>query len=269
MSLPLRYEKHGAVAVITFDRPAARNALSPEMICRLADAVIDYGRDDALRCAILTGAGDLAFCAGGDLQRSIPLLSGDRAPEDDWDRRMLADPVVNAASAFRDFPLHKPVIGAVNGACMAAGFEILLGTDIRIAAEHAAFALPEVKRGVIPFGGSMARLPRQIPYAWAMELMLTGRTIEAAEALKLGVLNAVVPRERLMDEAMAMAQRIAANAPLAVQIVKRTVLGASGRPLAEGYALEDQAKRDVMATEDAREGPRAFMEKRPPRFTGR
>ncbi|UUX94370.1 enoyl-CoA hydratase/isomerase family protein [Aquabacterium sp. J223] len=266
---PLRYEKHGAIAVITFDRPAARHALSPEMICRLADAVIDFAADDALRVAVLTGSGDVAFCAGGDLQRSIPLMSGERPPEDDWDRRLLEDPQVHAASAFRGYPLDKPVIGAVNGACMAAGLEILLGTDIRLAAEHATFALPEVRRGVIPFGGSMARLPRQVPLARAMEIMLTGATFGAEEALRWGILNQVVPKERLQAEAMALAARIADNAPLAVQAVKRTVLASSGRPLDEAFRLEDEAKRFIMTTDDAREGPRAFMEKRPPKFSGR
>ena len=208
-SLPLRYDKRGAVATITFDRPEARNALTPEMICRLADAVRDFAADDALRVAILTGSGDKAFCAGGDLGLTLPLMTGARAPADDWDRRVLGDPLVAAASQLRGFPLDKPVIAAVNGACLAAGTEILLGTDIRIAAEHASFGLPEVTRGLVPFAGSMVRLPRQMPWCQAMELMLTGSTIAASEALRIGLVNHVVAAGDVMAKAQEIAERIA------------------------------------------------------------
>ncbi|MDB5931677.1 MAG: enoyl-CoA hydratase, partial [Polaromonas sp.] len=167
MSNTFRYEKDGPVAILTLDRPAARNALTPEMLCRLADAFVDFRDDPALRVAILTGAGDLAFCAGGDLGTTLPLLTGARAAADDWDQRVLQEPQVMAASSLRGFALNKPVIAAVNGACLAAGFELLLGCDIRIAAGHAMLGLPEVQRGLIPFAGSMARLPRQVAQAHA------------------------------------------------------------------------------------------------------
>jgi enoyl-CoA hydratase len=269
VSVPLLYEKKHDVAVITLNRPEARNALTPELVCRLADAVQDYAADDRLRVAILTGAGDKAFCAGGDLGTMIPLLAGARAPADDWDRRVLEDPVVMAASSLRDFPLFKPVIAAINGFCLAAGAELLLGTDLRIAAEHATFGYPEAKRAVIPFAGSMVRLPRQITYAQAMELLLTGDAIDAAAALRLGLVNRVVPASELMPAAEELARRIAANGPLAVRKIKETVLRASGVPLHEGYAIEDETRRIVLASDDAKEGPRAFIEKRPPRYTGR
>ncbi|CAN5414923.1 enoyl-CoA hydratase-related protein [soil metagenome] len=268
-SLPLLYEKRGAIAIITFNRPAARNALTPEMICRFADAIIDFAADDDLRVAIVTGSGDKAFCAGGDLATAIPLLTGARPAADEWDRRVLEDPLVMPASGLRDFPLYKPVIAAINGACLAAGQEIALGTDIRVAAEHAIFGLPEVKRGVIPFAGSMVRLPRQLAYAQAMEMMLTGDSIDAREAWRIGLVNHVVPAADVMTKALEIAGKIAANGPVAVQRVKQTVMSASGRSLAEGYAFEDESKRVVLATEDAAEGPRAFMEKRAPRFVGR
>ncbi|MCR5869096.1 enoyl-CoA hydratase/isomerase family protein [Aquincola sp. J276] len=269
MNLPIQVAAHGAVLCITLHHPARRNALTPEMLCRLADAVVAFAADDALRVAVITGSGDQAFCAGGDLARTLPLLTGARPPEDDWDRRVLQEPQVMAASGLRDHPLHKPVIAALNGSCMAAGFELMLGTDIRIAAEHALFGLPEVQRGLLPFAGSMARLPRQVPQALAMELLLTGEPIDAATALRIGLVNRVLPGPQVLPAAMAMAERIAANGPLAVQAVKRTVLGASGQPLAQAYALEDEARRLVLASDDAREGPRAFIEKRPPRYTGR
>lgn len=268
MSCPVLYEKNGPVAVITLNRPAARNALTPEMLCRLADAFVDFRNDAQLRVVILTGAGDLAFCAGGDLGCTLPLMTGARRPADDWDRRVLDEPQVMAASSLRDFPLHKPVIAAVNGACLAAGFEILLGTDIRIAASHSVFGLPEVQRALIPFAGSLARLPRQIAQAHAMEILLTGRPVDAQRALQIGLVNHVLPASEVLPKAMEMAQQIAGNGPLAVQQVKQTVFAASGQPLHIGFELENDSKRRVLASQDAREGPLAFMEKRLPRFTG-
>lgn len=269
MNAPVRVEQDGAITLITLDAPASRNALTPQMLCMLADAFIAFANDPQARVAILTGSGQQAFCAGGDLRLTIPLLCGERAPADDWDRRLLSDPMVLAASGLRDFALDKPVIAAVNGACMAAGFELLLGTDLRVCADHAVFALPEVQRGVIPFAGSMARLPRQIPHALAMQLLMTGQPIDAAEALRIGLVNRVVPASDLMVAARETAQRIANNAPLAVQAIKRTVRTVSGLPLEQAYRAEDEAKQFVLASEDAREGPRAFMEKRAPRFSGR
>ncbi|WP_127107941.1 enoyl-CoA hydratase/isomerase family protein [Pararhodobacter zhoushanensis] len=267
--LPLLFTREGSVAVLTMNRATARNALSPELTCRLADALAEIDADDTIRAVILTGAGDKAFCSGGDLALSLPLLSGARQPETEWDHRFLADDSINDRIAYRNVELHKPVIAAVNGACMAAGMEMLLGTDIRIAVPQARFALPEVMRGVIPFAGALARLPRQIPYAMAMEMLLTGEPIDADTALRAGLISRIVAPDALMSTAMQIAQRVAANAPVAVQETKRTVIAATGRTLAEGYALEELSKARVMATEDAREGPRAFMEKRAPVYRGR
>jgi enoyl-CoA hydratase len=269
MSPPIRVETHGGIQVITIDAPQRRNALTPEMLCRLADAFMGFSTNPELRVAVITGAGEQAFCAGGDLGRTLPLLTGDRPAEDEWDRRLLDDPQVLAASGLRDPPIDKPIVAAINGSCIAAGFEMMLGTDIRIAAGHAQFALPEVQRAVLPFAGSMARLPRQVSHAVAMRLLLTGEPIDAAEAWRIGLVNEVVVREEVMPRAMAIAQRIERNGPLAVQAVKRTTVAASGMPLTDAYALEDAAKRHVLATADAREGPRAFMEKREPRYEGR
>ena len=265
----LRYDKSDGIATITLDRPEARNALTPEMLCRLADAVQDFAADPAMRVAILTGTGEKAFCSGGDLAATLPLMTGARAPADEWDRQLLDDPVVAAASSLRGYPLHKPVIAAVNGACLAAGTELLLATDIRIAAPHATFGLPEVTRALLPFAGSMARLPRQVPYCLAMEMLLVGEAIDAERALRIGLINHIVPSAELLPRAYALARRIAANGPVAVQQVKETVLAASGLPLEQAYRLEDEAKRVVMASEDAREGPRAFIEKRAPVYRGR
>ncbi len=258
MTTPVVYEKRGAVATITLNRPEARNALNPEMVCRLADAIQDYMADPNLRVAILTGAGDKAFCAGGDLGTMLPLLTGARQPEDEWDRRVLNDPLVMPTHSLRSIPLFKPIIAAINGFCLAAGTELMLGTDIRIAAAHATFGLPEVKRALIPFAGSLVRLPRQVSYCHAMEILLVGDSIGAEEGA-----------DEVLPMAREFAERIAANGPVAVQRVKETVLRTSGLPLEESYRLEDESMRAVMATEDAREGPRAFIEKRPPRYTGK
>lgn len=268
MNVPLTYEKMDGVAVLTLNRPEARNAISPEVACRLADALTDFAADPALRVAILTGAGDKAFCSGGDLALTLPLMTGARRPETEWDHRLLSEPEILSRSALRDFELNKPIIAAINGHCMAGGMETILATDIRIAADHATFALPEVRRGLIPFAGALVRLPRQVHYCLAMEMLLTGEPLTAEGAREAGLVNRVVPAVELMDTAWGIARRIAANGPLAVQEVKRTVLAASGRTLKEGYRLEDAAKVRVMASEDAREGPRAFMEKRQARFRG-
>lgn len=269
MTANVRFEIEGAVATVTLDRPEARNALTPEMLCRLADAFAAYEADDTLRALIITGAGEHAFCAGGDLASTIPLLTGARTPLDDWDRRVLEDPTVMATSGLRERPGVKPIIAAVNGACMAGGFELLLGTDIRVAADHARFALPEVSRGVLPFAGAIARLPRQVPYCSAMHLMLTGDAIDAAEAYRIGLVNECVAADRVLPAARSIADRIARNAPVSVREIKRVAVSGSGLPLEAAYRLEDAARIRVLATDDAKEGPRAFMEKRSPRFLGR
>lgn len=269
MSDPVRFEVHDSIATITLNAPASRNALTPQMLCMLADVFQNYAADDDLRVAIITGSGDRAFCAGGDLARTLPLMTGARAPEDEWDRRLLSDPVVLAASGLRDFALDKPVIAAINGACMAAGFELLLGTDIRVCAEHATFALPEVTRALIPFAGSLARLPRQITHCLAMEILLTGEPFSALDALRFGLVNRIVPANQVLATARSIAEKIARNGPVAVKAVKHTVMAASGISLKEAYDLEDKAKALVMASDDAREGPIAFMEKRAAVYHGR
>lgn len=265
----LLYEKNDGVARITLNRPEVHNAMDAEMMVRLAEAWQDFAADDAVRVAIITGAGDRAFSAGADLRTLIPLMAGARQPENEWDKRLMANRGLLNIALLRRFELYKPVIAAVNGFCLAGGTELIQATDIRIAATHATFGLTEVKRAIIPGGGSMVRLPRQIPFCKAMEILLVGDSITAEEAYRVGLVNEVVPPEDLMKTAERFARRIAENGPLAVRKIKETVLKAMGRPLDEGYVLEDEAVRFIMGTEDAREGPRAFTEKRPPRYVGR
>jgi enoyl-CoA hydratase len=264
----LLVERRDGILIVTLNRPAVRNALSPQMLVRLAETWRSYRSDDSLRCAILTGACDEDFCAGGDLQRTMPLMTGARQPEDEWDRRLLADLTQFTDAILRGFELYKPVIAAVNGRALGGGTELTNACDLRIAAEHAIFGTPEAKVGLLPGGGSITRLPRQIPYARALEMLMVGDPFSAQEALAMGLLNYVVPKERLLERALELAAKLARNGPLAIRKIKEGLLRSSGLPLAEAYAIESEVSAAVMASKDAREGPRAFMEKRKPRFTG-
>lgn len=264
----LLYEKKDGIAVLTFNRPERKNALTPEMMVRLAEAWRDFRDDDSARVAILTGAGN-TFTAGADLARLIPLLTRARKPEDDWDRRLLEDKTLFQTAVLRRFELYKPVIAAINGVALAGGCEMILATDLRIASPEASLGLSEPKRGIVPGAGSLARLARHIPYCEAMKILLTGDAIPASEALRVGLINEIVPAERLLPRALELAATLAANGPLALRKIKEAVLRSGGRTLEDAFDIEDECARVVMRSEDAREGPRAFMEKRAPRFTGR
>jgi enoyl-CoA hydratase len=264
----VRYEKEGAIARITFDRPEVRNALDPEAIVRLAEAWRDFAADPTLRVAIVTGAGSESFCSGADLSRLIPLFTGARAPEDEWDRRLFEEPPLLQRALLRDFELYKPVVAAVNGHCIAGGMELLQATDVRIASASATFGLQEAKWGLFPGSGSTVRLPRQVPYCVAMELLLTGERISAEEAWRVGLVNRVVSPERVLPEAERVARILADNGPLAVRKIKEAVLRTWGRSLREALDLELRLASEVFASRDAREGPRAFREKRKPVFHG-
>ena len=257
MELPptIRYEKRDRVAVVTIDRPDAMNALTVEMLGALDAAFAEFEGDDDLWVAILTASGDRAFCTGMDLKEAIPLLtSGDELGYEDHTKRQFSD-------------VFKPIIAAVNGHCIAGGMEMLAGTDLRVAAEHATFGLGEVRWGLVPAGGSHIRFPRQIPWALAMELLLTGDPIDARRAYEIGLVNRVVPADELMPTALKLAARICKNGPLAVRTSKQIAVRSLG--LEAGFVLEKALAAKVFASDDAREGPRAFAEKRKPRFTGR
>src|SRR5215831_4390030 len=265
----LLYEKADGIAVLTMNRPEVRNALNAEMLCRLADAWQDVNDDPAVRCAILTGAGDKAFCAGADLDRLVRMMQGLRPPETDFDQRVLADLSIIYKGLLREYDVYKPIIAAVHGFAVAGGTEILSCTDIRIAADDALFGLAEVKWSLFPMGGSTVRLPRQIPYCHAMEILLTGEQIPAERAVLMGLINKVVPRAQLMDEAMRYANILKEAGPLAVQAIKKSVL--AGRNLLHTAALEKEMELGVPVSmsEDCREGTKAFKEKRRPVFKGR
>lgn len=249
------YEKRDKIAIMTINRPEAMNAFTAEMLRGMDAAFADFQADDGLWVAILTAAGDRAFSSGMDLKEAIPMLqSGDEMGYEDHTKRPFSD-------------VFKPIIGAVNGFCIAGGMEFLQGTDIRIAAETATFGLGEVRWGIIPTGGSHIRLPRQIPWAVAMEMLLTGKNLTAQRAYDIGLVNEVVPADKLMETALKWAETICKNGPLAVRTAKEIAVRALG--LEAGFVLEKALGARVMQSEDAKEGPRAFAEKRKPDFKGR
>ena len=264
----IEFEYSDHIATVTINRPEARNAMNPEVFVRLYDAFHEIESNNDIRVAIITGAGDKAFCAGADLGRLIPLMNGVRQPEDEWDNRWVNE--VNKQGTYlmgRD--TVKPVIAAINGHAIAGGMELVQGTDIRISVPEAKLGVQEVKWALFPAGGSTVRLPRQIPYAKAMELLLTGDLITAEEALKCGFLNYVVEPAELMNKAMQIAEKLAANGPMAVQAIRKSAREVWGRPEEEALKLESTYSAPVFQTEDAIEGPKAFMEKRLPVYKGR
>ncbi|MFU8814700.1 MAG: enoyl-CoA hydratase-related protein [Pseudomonadales bacterium] len=256
----------GHIATITLNRPDARNAINPEVAVRLADAWEEVKSNDAVRVAVVTGTGS-AFCAGADLGQLIPMISGARKPENEWDERVAAEPGIASRALLRNFDPQKPVIAALNGHAIAGGMELVQGTDIRVSVPGAKLGVQEVKWAIFPAGGSTVRLPVQMPYARAMELLLTGDLITAEQALELGFLNYVT--DDIMGKAMEIAEKIAANGPLAVRAIRRSVKECLGKPEHEALQIENRISGPVFQTEDAREGPKAFMEKRQPQYQGR
>lgn len=269
--MPVHYERDDEhVVLITIDRPDARNSADLEHFKLLREAWERFRDDADAWVAIITGVGD-AFFTGGDLKRYIPEITKlmERITAEgleEIDGYRLDD---GLTAVLRGFDLCKPVIAAVNGYCLAGGMEMLGGTDIRVACPDAQFAVMEPKRGLFAGGGTTARLPRQIPFPHAMELLLCADLVSADKAFEMGLLNAVVPREQLMDKAYEYARRITANAPLAVQATKRSVIEGMAMSLPEAYENESRISSWVFQTEDAKEGPRAFAEKRPPSWQGR
>jgi E-phenylitaconyl-CoA hydratase len=263
--MPLRWETKGPVALLTIDRPEARNALDPETHDALVGAWQRYRDDDALRCAVLTGAGDKAFCAGMDLKRAGDYYA--RVPAER--RREVWDREPGLGGLTRNLDVGKPVLAAINGPCHGGGLELALACDLRIAAEHATFALPEVRWGIIPGQGGTQRLPRAIPLAAAMEMLLTAEPVDARQALAWGLVSRVVPQAQLMPTALGLAETIASRAPRAVRHAREAALRGLELPLAEGLKVEQALADPLRDSADNREARQAFAEKREPRWSGR
>ncbi|MBN8866258.1 MAG: enoyl-CoA hydratase/isomerase family protein [Solirubrobacterales bacterium] len=242
---------------VTFDDPASRNAMDPETMEELVAAWRRFATDDSLRVAVITGAGDKSFCAGANLKKLVPKIQAGQLTAADNQEVYLKGEID---------PIDKPIIAAINGDCMGGGFEVMLATDIRITADHARFGLPEVNWGLFPAGGGTVRLPRQVPRAIAMEILLSGEFFNADRAYELGLVNRVVPKDDLDEAAMAMAKRIARNGPLAVQRVKASVREGIDLPIDEAFEKELELADRVFADDEAAEGLEAFAAKRQPAF---
>jgi E-phenylitaconyl-CoA hydratase len=263
--MSIRTERRDGILVVVLDRPEARNALNRAMSRALAEAWTEFRDDAALRVAVLTGAGEKSFCAGADLNEIGEYYRSMSSIE----RRERGEREPGLGGITRNLDPGKPVIAAVNGHCLAGGLELALACDLRAAAEHATFGLPEVRWGLMPGAGGTQRLPRAVPLALAAEMILTAEPIDAARALAAGLVNRVVPAGRLMDDALALAERIARNGPLAVRAARAAMLRGLHLPLEEGLRLEQFYAEPLRASEDVQEGLRAFAEKREPRFRGR
>jgi enoyl-CoA hydratase len=260
----LLVERRGHVLLARMNRPEAKNAFTPNMLARMAEAWEQADADDDIRCVILTGSDDV-FCAGADLKAMMSAPD----PGDEYAKRYKEDADLAWRALLRHYRLTKPLIAAVEGPAIAGGTEILQATDIRVAGEGATFGIAEVRRGLFPLGGSTVRLRRQIPYTLAAEMLLTGKTISAEQALSYGLIGHVVPKGQALEKAFEIADQIAANGPLAVKAVLRSLRETEGIPEEEALKIELEIGMQVFITEDAKEGPRAFAEKRPPVFQGR
>ncbi len=249
-------EQRGHVLIVTMNRPQARNAFSSAMLALMREAWDRVDADSDIRACVLTGAGG-AFCAGADLKAMTSDHPGSKLGDVDL---AVIEPLLKGRR------LTKPLIAAVEGPAIAGGTEILQATDIRVAGQSARFGVSEARWGLFPLGGSAVRLTRQIPYTLAADLLLTGRHITAAEALSMGLIGHVVPDGQALDKALEIAAAIAANGPVAVRAILRTLRETEGLAENDAFAIEAKIGAAVFASDDAREGPRAFAEKRRPQF---
>jgi len=278
--MTVHYEERGHIALITIDRPERRGAMNLDAYRQLANGWRKAAVESNVRVVVITGVGD-SYCAGADLKEFIPAVAENaRARAARGEQPAVAetrtdggDPFANsggdlALAVLRGIDFPKPIVAAVNGPCVASGMEMLLATDIRIASPDAVFGLPEVCRGLFASGGSTVRLPRQIPYVHAMDLLLTGRYVPAEEAVRFGLINRVVEKGKLLDTAFEIANAIARNSPGAVSATKLSVLDGFKTGITEAFAREIEHGDKVFSAPDAMEGPRAFLEKRAPRWTG-
>ncbi|MBL8271147.1 enoyl-CoA hydratase/isomerase family protein [Steroidobacter sp.] len=247
--MSIAYDLQDGIARITFNRPAKLNALTLAMYDELGAAFKTAAEDDRVRVVILTGAGERAFCVGADLTESIPALARNDIDISAWDPAHL-----------KGLNLDKPIIAAINGLCMGGGFEIMLATDLRIASSTAVFSLPEVSIGIVPAGGTLVRLVRQIGYAAALEIMMTGDRFSSEHLLRVGVLNRVVAPEDLSATATRLAERLARLSPTALKVIKQSVRELTDLPLQDAFRREAVLGQVAFTSADAKRGLAAFLE---------
>jgi E-phenylitaconyl-CoA hydratase len=257
----LLYEKKGRIAYVTLNRPEARNAMNFEVWDGLVKAWTDIRDNPDIWAAVVTGAGDKAFSAGQDLKEVAEWM---KKPVD----QRPAQPVPDI-NPMRGLQTWKPIIAAINGICTGGGLELAMACDIRIAADNARLGLAEVRQSVIPGNSGTQKLIRLVPFAKALEMLMTGDFIDAQEAHRIGLVNKVVPYDQLMTEAEKLAHQICENGPLAVRAVKELACRGIEMTLSEGLRLEVEIGQRLALSEDAREGPRAFAEKRKPVWSGK
>jgi enoyl-CoA hydratase len=260
------FEKKDHIGYVKYNRPEAKNAFSPELITKMAQIVDEINGDNDIWVVILGSSTPGVFSAGADLKLTIPLLTGARKPENDVEQRILDDVGLFRKGTLKAKDIDRPIVAAIDGFCFGGGFEAVLSTDIRIATERSVFGLPEVTRGIAPWGGGTSKLARQVPYAKAMEVVLTGRRFSAKEMFEMGLINEVVDPDVLWERADDYAKVISSNAPLAVRAAKASIKACIGHPFDEALELERNLTAHLRDTEDAREGPRAFAEKRKPHW---
>jgi len=252
------FDRHDEIAIVSLNRPDKLNAISRAMLRELSEIFRSAGADKSLRAIILTGAGNKAFSAGTDLSELINVPAEDAREVADAGQQ-LCDYVESCA---------VPVIAAVNGIAAGAGCELALASHFRIATPSATFSLPEIKLGIIPGYGGTQRLAREVGHGRALEIMLTARTVNSDEALRIGLVNRIAPADGLLEEALRLGHEISQLAPLAIRACLQAVTKGTELPLSEGLALEAELFASLFATSDMREGTRAFLEKRPPVFKG-
>jgi enoyl-CoA hydratase len=266
--MTIRAEIRGHAATVTIANPESLNALFLADLQTLSALWDELEADSRVRVVVVTGEGDRAFCSGANLKELIPIVTDDLRRSSDPYQTLSGMTWLHRAF-LKPGQLSKPLIAAVNGLCFAGGVELLNACDLRVAVEGAVFSLQEPRWGLFPAGGSVVRLPRQIPYPWAMEMLLTGGRLTAREALAAGLINRVVPAPELWGTVNGLAGRIAANGPLAVRNIKRAVRACLELPLDKAFDEELRWAAEVLASDDALEGARAFAEKREPNYQGR
>jgi enoyl-CoA hydratase/carnithine racemase len=257
MAEAVLFERRGRVAVFTINRPEQRNAVNPEVSAAMNQYMVEFESDHDLWVGILAGAGDKAFCAGADLKA----IAAGRLAE-------LVDVEPFGFAGVARGTRRKPLIAAVDGSALAGGFEVAIACDLIVASDRAIFGLPEVRRGIIAGAGGLQRLPRLIPPMRALELILTGRSLNAAEALAIGLISEIVPAGTALTRAHELAEVVAANAPIAVRASLRVARAAIGTSESAAWTASEAAWPEVLASEDSMEGPRAFAEGRAPQWRG-